>query len=320
MQSPNVFKTKSHKSPRNPFDLGHDDYFTKSAGLLTPIYCEDTLPGDYFKVNVSAFTRTETLNSAAYTRIHEYVDFYFIPNRIVWRWFSDMESAVPNTDSSYNPNNNSVPTKLPYILGSQLYTLLNGTQNDVMGLPLRHTLHRMMSFLGFPTGPTIAITKEWYNPNATISPGKQLASKQFSVLRLFAFTRIYRDYYRNTDWEPNDSLAVNLDKYASGGNVTDADLLHWFVYLSTCYKNIPKDMFMSQKPSPLYSTDLQPIGTNTDSFAPPFTSSGTMTNANKSIPSTPFNLTLSAQTIRQVLALERVAQLVCLLLKHMLDK
>ena len=37
MQSPNVFKTKSHKSPRNPFDLGHDDYFTKSAGLLTPI-------------------------------------------------------------------------------------------------------------------------------------------------------------------------------------------------------------------------------------------------------------------------------------------
>ena len=123
------------------------------------------------------------------------------------------------------------------------------------------------------------------------------------IFRFFAFTRIYRDYYRNTDWEPNDSLAVNLDKYASGGNVTDADLLHWFIYLSTCYKNIPKDMFMSQKPSPLYSTDLQPIGTNTDSFAPPFTSTGTMTNANKSIPSTPFNLTLSAQTIRQVLAL-----------------
>ena len=55
MQSPNVFKTKSHKSPRNPFDLGHDDYFTKSAGLLSPIYCEDTLPGDYLKVNFFFF-------------------------------------------------------------------------------------------------------------------------------------------------------------------------------------------------------------------------------------------------------------------------
>ena len=81
--NPNVYKPKSVSTPRNAFDLSHHSYFTKPLGLLTPVFCMDVTPNDYIKLSPSAFTRTQTLNTAAYTRLRGTVDILCIVSPLI---------------------------------------------------------------------------------------------------------------------------------------------------------------------------------------------------------------------------------------------
>ena len=110
MGNPFNFSAPRAKRPRNSFDLSRDDVFSKPAGLITPAYVLDVMRGDFIKIDVGNFTRTNTLNSAAYTRFKECVDYYFVPYRLIWQWYTDFISQVPNTASAINPNSsNGVP-------------------------------------------------------------------------------------------------------------------------------------------------------------------------------------------------------------------
>ena len=111
--NPLLFKAKQNSLPRNAFDLSHHSYFTSPAGLLLPAYVEDVNPGDFFKISVENFTRTQPGATAAFVRLKENVDFYFVPYRLIWRWFSEFYTSIQNTDSSYNPNGVTVPRGVP---------------------------------------------------------------------------------------------------------------------------------------------------------------------------------------------------------------
>ena len=69
---------------RNGFDLSHKICFTSQSGMLLPVFSQNVLPGDSFNVSVSSFTRTQPVNTAAYTRIKEYFDWYFVPLHLLW--------------------------------------------------------------------------------------------------------------------------------------------------------------------------------------------------------------------------------------------
>ena len=190
-------------------------------------------------------------------------------------WWTDFISSVPNTNSNYNPNGNSVPTDLPWCTGAQIATLLNRFANDIYGYPAKYTVWRILDFCGFPTCENILETRKLYD--TTLNANAPYAAKHFSVLRLYAFTRLYHDFYRNTDWEGNNAATYNLDQKASNSQVTDAELAVWMDSLKTCYKNAPKNMFTSCKPSALYATSVQPKVIANDNFRPPIQSKGNMT-------------------------------------------
>ncbi|KAA1321670.1 major capsid protein, partial [Escherichia coli] len=57
--------------------------FTSKAGELLPVYYKLVYPGDKFQVRHQLFTRTQPVNTAAYTRIREYLDWYFVPLRLI---------------------------------------------------------------------------------------------------------------------------------------------------------------------------------------------------------------------------------------------
>lgn len=69
-------KTLRNKPSRNGFDLSFKKNFTAKVGELLPVMCKEVLPGDSFKINLKAFTRTQPINTAAYARMKEYYDFF----------------------------------------------------------------------------------------------------------------------------------------------------------------------------------------------------------------------------------------------------
>ena len=85
----NVMSLKSFKNSvkRNGFDLSHKNAFTAKAGELLPIFCQEVIPGDKFRINGQGFTRTQPIMSAAFVRLREYYDFFFVPYKLLWNRF-----------------------------------------------------------------------------------------------------------------------------------------------------------------------------------------------------------------------------------------
>ena len=69
---------KNHVS-RSGFDLSYRNLLTANVGELVPFDVREVIPGDKFKLSPKVVTRTAPLNSAAYTRLKQYVDYYFVP-------------------------------------------------------------------------------------------------------------------------------------------------------------------------------------------------------------------------------------------------
>ena len=89
MENKNLFALKDvrNKPNRNGFDLSQKNSFTAKVGELLPVYHKIALPGDKFNFRVQHVTRTQPVNTAAFTRIREYFDFFFVPYRLLWRYF-----------------------------------------------------------------------------------------------------------------------------------------------------------------------------------------------------------------------------------------
>ena len=68
---------------RAGFDLSKKFCFTAKAGELLPVYWKMLLPGTKVNLKDMHFTRTMPVNTAAYTRIKEYFDWYFVPLRLI---------------------------------------------------------------------------------------------------------------------------------------------------------------------------------------------------------------------------------------------
>lgn len=108
-----IFNKTSNAQPlgRNSFDLSQKRLFTASAGELLPCYVAEALPGDKFQINVSDFLRTQTCNTAAFSRIKQYVHFFFVPYRLLSTQLSQYLMRSPRVDSTvfspFNKNDNT---------------------------------------------------------------------------------------------------------------------------------------------------------------------------------------------------------------------
>lgn len=306
MINPNVLEANTRKSPRNSFDMSFDTGFTKPLGLLTPCYFQDVIPGDHLKLNVRNFTRTLSLNSAAFTRLHENVDFYFVPYSALWRWFPNLITSMKEQHSAYCPDGISLQSKLPYVTGQQIANVLKNTSTfDIFGYPSRNILLRVLDMAGFPTLPSLAETIKLYDTSASATC--PLGGKQFNILRLLAFIHIYHDYYRNSDWETIDPHFFNLDNLASGANIADSVLNGILQHCGWAYVNLNKDRFTSLKPSASYSSGfaMSPSIPSSGSFYN-FVSDDRGTSAWTGAITAGSSLGITAQSIRTVLALEKL--------------
>lgn len=246
MANNSIFQRNAHRAnlQRNAFDLSFSSKFTASVGMLLPCFCKEVNPNEHFRINPQMFLRTVPMNSAAYVRLKQYCEFYFVPYRLLWRSFPQFIAGSSNQFSkvvSDGSKFNSVPE---VSFNDILQTLGNSVtvgSVDSAGYPFKSGAVRLLDLLGY--GINVV------NVDSLIAANETKPMNTFmSVFRLAAYQKIYSDFYRNPDYESVNVSSFNFDTSSvpSSGNLV-VDLSVDNLWLR--YRDWKKDYFNVVKPS-----------------------------------------------------------------------
>jgi hypothetical protein len=252
---------------RSSFDLSSKKLFTAKVGEILPCYWQIAIPGNKYRISSDWFTRTVPVNTAAYTRIKEYYDFYAVPLRLISRAlpqaFTQMTDYMTSASSSTanTPALTSVPNVSQSLFNLFLQTANAGDQTntrDDAGLPIVYGSCKLLDLLGYGsmiastnTGKA-AITKKYLgvdNLSDANNPLVYQTSQTVNALPFLAYQKIYYDFYSNSQWEKHKAYAYNVDYWSGVGNI---GLVVDMVQLR--YANYPKDYFMGMLPSSQYGS------------------------------------------------------------------
>lgn len=245
----NLNTLKAHPE-RNAFDLSHNDVFSCAPGMLLPISCTEVLPNEHYEINPQIFLRTMPLNSAAFVRMRQHVEFFFVPMRVLSRQFQQFSVGTKypvSALSTLNDFNGSLPN---IRLNSIRYYLTHASGVDGLGIAKEKGALRLLDLLGYGFSSSRAIDANNY-PDNYVSGSVNQSSPTLSLFRLAAYQKIYQDFYRNPYWEPADAQKFNLDdKFNSEFNPGTTTDLNRFADLCTLqYRNWIKDFFTSVQPT-----------------------------------------------------------------------
>lgn len=112
-----------NKVNRNAFDLSHRHMFTAQIGELLPVFSQWVNPNETFKIGYNGKTRTAALNTDAFTRIRENIQYYFVPFQSLWKYFEQQVNNMTKGDAGQNISKfasssteaSKISTSLPYI-------------------------------------------------------------------------------------------------------------------------------------------------------------------------------------------------------------
>lgn len=122
-----------NKVNRNAFDLSHRHMFTAQIGELLPVFSQWVNPNETFKIGYNGKTRTAALNTDAFTRIRENIQYYFVPFQSLWKYFEQQVNNLTKGDAGQNISKfasssteaSSISTSMPYISYVDLGSWLN---------------------------------------------------------------------------------------------------------------------------------------------------------------------------------------------------
>ena len=215
----NVMNMKQVKNnvSRDGFDLSKKVNFTAKAGELLPVYCKEVIPGDKVTIDLSSFTRTMPVNTAAFARIREYYDFFFVPFSHLWNRSNTVLSQM-NFNQQHAVNITSSPTEyvgaMPFVTASQIANYIrtvNGLtpatayKNNLFGFNRAALSCKLLQYLGYGD----------YSPFLDNPSGGFNYNPQMNVFGLLAYQKIYSDFYRDQQWEYPAPSTFNVD-YITG--------------------------------------------------------------------------------------------------------
>ena len=132
-----------NKVNRNAFDLSHRHMFTAQVGELLPVFTQWVNPNETFKIGYNGKTRTAALNTDAFTRIRENIQYYFVPFQSLWKYFEQQVNNLTKGDAGQNISKfassstepSKITTSLPYIsytgLASWLWKMASHARDAV---------------------------------------------------------------------------------------------------------------------------------------------------------------------------------------------
>lgn len=279
-------KSLRNKTSRNGFDLSFKKNFTAKAGELLPVMVKEVLPGDSFKINLKSFTRTQPINTAAFARIREYYDFYFVPYDLLWNKANTVLTQMydnPQHSVSMNPTDNFVLSgTMPFITASGLAKYLvnvndSGEELNYFGYNRALCSAKLMEYLGYGNFYRYAKGDQF-----TWDEHPLLNNIKFNIFGFLAYQKIYSDYYRDSQWERIAPSTFNVDFMDGSSNNSiepyldgdsSSDIITNYNLFDLRYCNWQKDLFHGLVPHQQYGNSStvslypSPIGVPFKSFS-----------------------------------------------------
>nr|DAH82658.1 MAG TPA: Major capsid protein [Microviridae sp.] len=277
-----------NKPSRNSFDLSHRNLFTAKVGELLPCFVQEVNPGDSVKVDCSYFTRTAPLQSNAFTRLRENVQFFFVPYSALWKYFDsqvlNMTKNANNGDisriASSLTTNSKVTTQMPCVnyktLHAYLLKFINQKPLVTNGSAFisgcyRHVesakLLQLLGYGNFPEQFAEFTSRNTSHPENNFKDTTYKNSPYLSIFRLLAYHKICNDHYTYRQWQPynaslcnvdyltpNSSSLLNIDDalLAIPDRPTSADKLN---LLDMRFSNLPLDYFTGVLPTSQFGSE-----------------------------------------------------------------
>lgn len=249
---------------RSSFDLSSKKLFTAKVGEILPCYWQIAIPGTKYRISSDWFTRTVPVNTAAYTRIKEYYDFYAVPLRLISRAlpqaFTQMTDYI--TSATSDSRNTDILKSVPYCNLSDISFYFDSIYDkdyfDDVSLPLGYGSVKLLDMLGYGSfmkkdAVSLGYVTSSYFGHAISSPTDNplvySVSQRVNILPILTYQKIYYDFFSHSQWEKHLAYAYNVDYWPGNTSIVPTKEM-----LKIRYANYPKDYFMGVLPNSQYGS------------------------------------------------------------------
>ena len=261
-----TLKSIKNKASRNGFDLSRKLNFTAKCGELLPIVNLPVIPGDVYDIDLRSMVRTQPVNTAAFARMREYYDFYFVPYNLLWNkagtFFTQMNDNPQHAVSADPTSNSTLSGELPYVtcqdIADYLYSIRPGNStsypaDNYFGYDRSLCSAKLLEYLGYGNFYTYAGSDA-----KQFSTAPLMSNLELNLFGLLAYQKIYADYYRDSQWEKIVPATFNVDYIAGtddlnfSDNVSLANFAKHYNFFDLRYCNWQKDLFHGVVPQAQY--------------------------------------------------------------------
>lgn len=218
-------KTIMNRPSRNGFDLSTKRNFTAKCGELLPVWSSEVIPGDKFTIDLKAFTRTAPINTAAYARVREYFDFYYVPYHVLWNRANEVLSQL-DYNQQHAVKLNEFPTpftgELPYVTTKQIGRYIS-SMKSMQSVP-----RVGKNYFGYNRSDLSVKLLEYlqygnYESYNSVAPKELNYNLDVNIMGLLAYQKIYSDYFRSQQWEKPNPSTFNCD-YMTGSSTMNVPI------------------------------------------------------------------------------------------------
>lgn len=334
----NLSSVKNHPR-RSGFDLSSKVAFSAKVGELLPIKWTLTMPGDKFNLKEQHFTRTQPVNTSAYTRVREYYDWFWCPLHLLWRNAPEVIAQIQQNVQHASSFDGSIllGSNMPCFSADQISQSLDMMKSKLnyFGFNRADLAYKLIQYLRYGNvrtgvgsgssrnyGTSVDVKDPSYNQNRAYNHA-------LSAFPILAYKKFCQDYFRLTQWQDSAPYLWNIDYYDGKGATTilPADVSKSVTYFENNtffdleYCNWNKDMFFGSLPDAQYGdtsvvdisygTTGAPVKTAQNLKSPTNSSTmiGTSTEFSTQLIEAGTNLTLDVLALRRGEALQRFREI-----------
>lgn len=224
-QNSAVFTSMEFNSPtRNAFNLSKMTHGTMRFGKLYPVYSRMVMAGDSFKIKPSHFIRFASVISPILNKINISYSAFYVPFRLVWKFFPTFISGGYNNDGVYTDEQGNYLDRNDNLTSSPFTPILptiDLLQTDGVGDKAEYVFKpydgSLLDWLGYPTFKNKSdLQAILHKLDKSPLLEKFRASQVINALPLMCYHKVVKDWFTNNNIKDTTLLDSYIPANVSG--------------------------------------------------------------------------------------------------------